>query len=168
MRVYGLIALLIVTALCLCCCSIPSSSTTKHPNIDYNPPKLEFPEFETIVLPDFDEFLGDATYTISYTARLSYNNHVGNSWGYGIEYFGERIESGISIEASKLMPLSFTAYATEFDSYNDHGYASVRFESFDIGETQTKEVTVTVRENRGRYSGNTAGWTFTITVERTA
>lgn len=171
MKIRCLISLLASIALCLCSCSSPLDSaqdtTKQRPIIDYEPPSFTFVPHE---IPDFnlDELYEDKTYTVSYTAYLSYNAHVGNSWGYGLKYDGEYIESGSSVVKSDIVNLSVTAYAVEFDEHNDYGSASVYFDSLDVGEKQTKEVTVTVRENRGRYSGNTAGWIFKITIERTS
>ena len=172
MKIRYLIILLASVALCFCSCSSSLDSaqdTTKQkPIIDYKP--SNFQTFVIHEIPDInlDELYEDKTYTVSYTAYLSYNSHVGNSWAYGLKYDGECVESGSSVVKSGIFNLSVTAYAVEFDEHNDYGSASVYFDSLDVGEKQTKEVTVTVREDRGRYSGNTAGWIFEITIERTS
>ena len=106
------------------------------------------------------------SYIITYSARLKSNNHVGDSWGYGVTYDGEYIPSGSVIEFKGTLPLTLKAYAKEFDSYTDYGSTRITVDSLDIGEKQKDEVTVTVRENKGRYSGNTAKWVFNITIER--
>lgn len=106
------------------------------------------------------------SYIITYSARLKSNNHVGDSWTYGLTYEGENIESGSIVECVGAPNLIVRAYAKEFDDYNDYGSTQVTFITLNIGEKQKREVTVTVRENKGRYKGNTAKWSFDITVER--
>ena len=93
MKVSCLIILLVSVMLCCCSCSSTSDSSnetsSQTPAIDYDSPKIQ--PFTPIEIPklDFGYLYEDKTYTISYTAYLSHNNHVGNSWGYGIKYDGE-------------------------------------------------------------------------------
>ena len=149
--------------LCACAQSESKPSSSKdYGNIQ--PPKLETFVAETINL---EEWEGESTYMITYSAWLDYNNSVGNSWGYGLEYYGEFVESGSYVSCAKVINSIFvTVYAMEYDSVTDYGAAYVSFDSIDVGEKKTKEVAVIVRENRGRYAGNTAQWIFEITVER--
>ncbi len=130
----------------------------------FDTPKLEI-DFEAL-----DKIYNDlekaSKFVVTYSARLSSNNHVGNNWSHGLKYKDEYIESGATIKSTAQNSLSVTAFAREKDTYSDYGSTKVTFESLDIGEKQSKEIKVTVRENRGRYSGNTAKWAFTITVER--
>lgn len=133
------------------------------------PPTIETVYIETFNLdPLFEEH--NATYTITYTAKLAYNGHVGNNWGYGLKFDGEIIDSGCSIEATytTFSPVTITAFATEFDSINDYGSEKVYLSDIDVGEKKSFDIDVIVRENRGRYSGNTAKWVFVITAERTS
>ena len=144
-----------------------TNSPKKHNYLyeDIQPPP-EIPTFEAHTI-NLDEWEGEKTYTITYSAWLAYNNHVGDYWGYGLEYNGVYIESGSCVACPKIQRgIYITAYAFESDEITDYGSAYVCFDSLDVGEEQTKEVTVTVRENRGRYSGNTAQWVFEITVKR--
>jgi PKD repeat protein len=74
--------------------------------------------------------------------ELDYNNHVGNEW-------------------------SITARAVEHDKYSDFGSARQTFviSCTDTGiETEYGNLEVLVREDRGRYAGNTALWRFYIRV----
>lgn len=151
----------------------PKSQTNTNSYKEVQPP----PEFKPLETIDFDQLRLDLekifeekTYVITYSAWIAYNNHVGNSWGYGLSYDGEYVESGSQITfddvSSSLQNIK--VYAVEYDSLNDYGSAYVSFDSLNVGEKQTKSVAVFVSENRGRYSGNTAKWNFEITVERTS
>lgn len=168
--------LICIVVLCLALCSCLSSgqtasksTSTKKYNYSYEdiqPPKIEIITFE-IETFDFEKWEGENTYMITYSARLSYNNHVGDSWGYGLEYNGDYVSSGSYVTCMKIAKgIAVTVYAVEYDNVSDYGSAYVTFDSIDVGKKKTKEVTVTVRENRGRYAGNTAQWIFEITVER--
>ena len=107
------------------------------------------------------------TYIITYTADLEYNNSVGNEWDYGIRYNNEYIESSSKIVISNSpTKIEFVIFATEFDDWHDHGTTSISFDALSVGEKQTGWATVVVRENNGRYEGNTAQWYFNITLER--
>ena len=150
--------------LCACAQSGSESSSNKKDYGSIQPPATP-PTFEAETL-DLEKWKGESTYMITYSARMSYNNHVGNSWGYGLEYNGEFIESGSYVSCAKIANIVVAVYAMEYDSVTDYGEAYVSFDSIDVGKKKTKEATVTVRENRGRYAGNTAQWIFEITVER--
>ena len=177
-------------ALCLCSSACDGSGNETESQNDYSyypyyyqyqdiqpPPKIEIPEIPDYSL-DFDQILGgnndnstskwdsDSVFVITYYTSLSYNNSVGNEWGYGVKYNGKYVESGSRVAVSGNLLVDITAYAVEFDSYNDYGSKTVSFKPLSIGEKNSKEVTVTVRENNGRYTGNTAQWVFEITVER--
>lgn len=164
--------LTIVLCLVLClqsCSHEPNRDNTSKE--EYSPPPdlqaLEEDIAQSLEdLENFEIVLEDASYEITYTAKLKQNNSVGDDWGYGIKHNDEIIKSGDCVTQWSILRLEVTAFAIEYDSYNDRGSANVTFDSLEVGETQTKEVTVIVRENRGRYSGNTAKWSFEITVER--
>ena len=163
------VILCLVLSLCLYSCE-QSTSQNKHnrPNADIKPPTGIPPAEAVTIAPDkWEEWEQDKVYMITYSARLSYNNHVGNSWGYGLEYYGEYIESGSQVSCAKIAKgIIVTVYAIEYDNVTDYGQAYASFDSLDVGEKETKEVAVIVRENRGRYAGSTAQWIFEITVER--
>ena len=106
--------------------------------------------------------------------QLVYNNSVGNDWSLGLEVNGERVPvprwglpQTIWTETfDGDMSLTVTAIAVEDDKYPDVGRASA---TFTVGcppsPTQTTTLEVLVREDRGRYAGNTALWRFQIRVE---
>lgn len=162
-----------VLSFCACSCvpygsaSNSLSSNTYSYKEPIKPP--DFSNFDTINFDDFDlgNWETEAVYIITYDTHLVRNNHVGDSWGCGLEYSGEYIESEHQIKCSAVMrKIPVKAVAIEYDSYNDYGAVWVDLELPDVGKSTVEEVSVTVRENRGRYSGNTAQWIFKITIER--
>ncbi|MNC67084.1 hypothetical protein D3C75_1175500 [compost metagenome] len=59
------------------------------------------------------------------------------------------------------------AYAEEQDKIPDSAEMSVSIKASAVTTTMiTKAVKVTVTENRGRYSGNTATWKFTFKLQK--
>ena len=108
--------------------------------------------------------------------QLVYNNSVGNDWGLRLEVTGERVQfsrcglpqtvwTGTLTESTTL---TITAIAVEDDKYPDVGSTSATF-SIDCSSLplQTATLEVLVREDRGRYAGNTALWKFQVMVEIT-
>ena len=138
-----------------------SSKTTTKKYV--SPPS--FPDLDLDPLPDI---VFDYEYfSVTYSAKLTQNNSVGNEWGVGLKYNGEIFEGDFVIQQQKNNELELTAFAIEYDSLNDYGSQHINFGLLSVGETKTKQVVVIVRENNGRYTGNVAKWTFTITVKRT-
>lgn len=158
-------ALILVAALAGCGSPAPTSpgrTTTTLPSSYFIPDPP--PEIPTIEMPDLKT---EKTYTVSYTTALVYNNHVGDAWGTGVFCGSDRISNGQSITVTSYGGLSLKATAVEVDSCNDVGSKTVGFAP-EIGESETQTVDVVVREDRGRFAGNTACWRFTITVYRSA
>jgi len=105
--------------------------------------------------------------------QLIYNNSVGNDWSLGLEVNGERVPVSRWRLPQTIwtetfdgdMSLTVTAIAVEEDKYPDIGRASATFAvSCPSVQDQTATLGVTVREDRGRYAGNTALWRFRIRV----
>ncbi len=99
---------------------------------------------------------------------LSYNNHVGNDWGTAAEANGYNLRSGkATVKLDNGEHLELMAAASEQDSVMDYGSATKRISYSELisGKTTNYELDVIVRENRGRYSGNTAQWVFIIEVK---
>lgn len=105
-------------------------------------------------------------YIITYTAYLKDNDHVGSSWTKGMAHNDTKIRSGATVTDGR--KLSITLWAEENDDISDFGSKTVTFKNLGVGEIEKRTVYVTVKENRGRYAGNTAVWEFTVTVKRTA
>jgi hypothetical protein len=100
--------------------------------------------------------------------ELTDNNHVGNEW-YTAGYInGKEIAEGSSVvlELKSTESVKLKAYAEEQDKIPDTAATSVSIKASAVTQTITKAVKVTVTENRGRYSGNTATWKFTFKVQK--
>lgn len=109
----------------------------------------------------------EKAYIITYSATITSNNSVGDSWSYGVLFGESEIMSGSRVTAMLTEGLSLTAYACEYDDgSSDYGSRTVTFSDMKIGEEETLEVTVSVREDGGRYRGNRAEWKFEITCKR--
>ncbi len=99
---------------------------------------------------------------------LSYNNHVGNEWSAFIKANGEYIFYGdLTINIEDGESLNLEAIAMEDDTVMDYGSVSrtISFNELVSGTATDYIMQVTVRENRGRYTGNTALWVFNIEVK---
>jgi len=88
------------------------------------------------------------------------NNHVGNSWYYGASYNNAEID-GETITISHGSTISIFCKVVEDDNIPDvgSGYLSLRME-----DGAENSLTISVYENRGRYSGNRAVWIVTATA----
>lgn len=103
------------------------------------------------------------------SAELIDNQHVGNEWWWGGYVDGEEIEEGDSVTVS--VPASgkitLTAEAQEQDKVPEEGSSEATVKLSSLGKnTVKKTLDVTVTENRGRYSGNTATWRFVFEVKK--
>ena len=147
-----------------------SDSSSIRPPSQYQPkpqppetPTLDF-DIETF---DWSDLFSEHTYVITYYTELEYNNSVGDEWRKGVIYNGEKITNSSRIVVDEsTTEIEIVAYATELDKWNDYGEALVTFDALEKGQKQTKWVTFIVREDEGRYAGNTAKWYFEITIER--
>ena len=158
---------------CLLACTQENSNTNKP--IQTTSQTLATPSwpstqatFDESSLRDiFDQIESTHTYIITYSVNLEYNNSVGNEWDYGIIYNNEYIESSsVIIIKDNPTKIELVAFATELDDWNDCGTTTITFDALSVGEKQTGWATVIVKENNGRYEGNTAEWYFDIMIER--
>lgn len=102
------------------------------------------------------------------SAELTENNHVGNEW-YTTAYINEKeISEGSSVvlDLKSTESVQLKAYAEEQDKIPESATATASVKASAITKTISKAIEVTVVENRGRYSGNTATWTFTFKVQK--
>lgn len=103
------------------------------------------------------------TVTLS-NVSLVYNNSVGNDWSIGAYINGEYIKKYKSYELSlsDKKELQLKATAMESDKVPDFGSSSktIVLSDLDLGKENKITLYVVVRENRGRYAGNTAKWQF--------
>lgn len=107
--------------------------------------------------------------TVSYD--LDYNDSVGDDWYneydiYGVSPIADQTNT-YRVKAGNTISIKTTI--TEDDSVDDTGKASSTrtVSESDIINGFTMEQTVIVRENKGRYSGNTAEWIVTYTFKPT-
>lgn len=106
------------------------------------------------------------TVRVTYDATLVSNNSVGDDWvnSYTVSYNGESYEvlpSGTEIEIEPGDTITMTADIEEYDdSMSDTASESwdLTFDEAGLGAYGEGTMTITVRENGGRYSGNTATW----------
>ncbi|MFD1907107.1 hypothetical protein ACFTAO_19955 [Paenibacillus rhizoplanae] len=65
-----------------------------------------------------------------------------------------------------LFACKLRAEAQEQDKIPDDGSANTSIKVSALKDTQNKSLTVTVVENRGRYSGNSASWKFVFKIDK--
>lgn len=98
------------------------------------------------------------------------NNHVGNEWAFGCTVNKKALTEGNSISVSTISSGKITIVSTveEEDSIPDIGSKTLSITVSKLKENKDTTYTssVTVTENRGRYSGNKAIWKFTFIVKR--
>lgn len=107
--------------------------------------------------------------TISYSAKLVSNDHVGNSWTTNLQVGKSIVKKGktLTLEVSASDKIKIVCNATENDKIPDNGSATITVAAKDLKKGKnTYKATVEVTENRGRYSGNKAEWAFTVTVKK--
>lgn len=118
------------------------------------------------------------SFSVDVSCSMDYNNHVGNEWYEEFYLNGKEISYGDSITLPLGSSVQAKSICIENDSIPDVGSASgsvnVKRDYFQSGFTITQDIVV--RENRGRYTGNTAGFTvvytlipvpYTVTVDET-
>ncbi|MCA0757198.1 hypothetical protein KP806_19215 [Paenibacillus sp. N4] len=102
------------------------------------------------------------------SAKLVENNHVGNEWWSGAYVNGKELKAGGSLVLT-LKPadsVKLKAKVSEQDKYPDNGEANVSVKASSVIKSMNKSLSVTVTENRGRYSGETATWSFSFKIEK--
>ncbi len=98
------------------------------------------------------------------------NNHVGNEWGYGATVNKKAIYEGQTLEISTTPngKITIVSSAEEDDTYPDYGSKTLTVSVSKLKANTSAKYTsnVTVIENRGRYSGNSAVWKFTYVIKK--
>jgi len=122
-------------------------------------------------------FSQNASYTFSINHfSLQYNNHVGNEWSCGVKLTVDGKDYRLSQYGTNSVTLSIkpstnitiTAYALESDTYPDYGSKSISLSGSDVLRKNNTEyqLNFTVREDKGRYAGNVAGWNCIIRIQK--
>ncbi|MCB2312316.1 hypothetical protein LGL55_13325 [Clostridium tagluense] len=114
---------------------------------------------------------GNMKFTVQFcSANLIQNNSVGNKWSYEVKINGKKVKEGrkINITATANDKISFSASAKEHDFVPDKGAGSisVNVKELKLTEKNTYLIDITVAENKGIYTGNTAIWKFNFSVIR--
>ena len=114
---------------------------------------------------------GNMKFTVQFcSANLIQNNSVGNNWTFEAKINGAKIKQGkkINIKATLNDKISFSASAKEHDFIPDigNGSISVNIKDLNLPQKNAYPIDVTVAENKGMYSGNTAMWKFNFSVTR--
>ncbi|BCG58445.1 hypothetical protein [Paenibacillus sp. URB8-2] len=108
-----------------------------------------------------------AKFKVTYvSAELVENEHVGNEWWWGGYVNGKELEEGSSVTVSATGSIKLRAEAQEQDKYPEDGFDTVTVKLSSLKSSINKTLNVTVTENRGRYSGNTATWRFVFKIEK--
>jgi hypothetical protein len=107
-------------------------------------------------------------YKIKFNAEITKNDSVGDQWTYKVVCNSDKTiqqtETIITISGNETLVLVLSA--TEYDKNNsDVGSVQVTLPDIQVGELSVFTQDVIIRENDGRYKGNTATCTFTITYE---
>ncbi|MFD1773199.1 hypothetical protein [Paenibacillus rhizophilus] len=100
------------------------------------------------------------------SAELVENEHVGNEWWWGGYVNGKELEEGSSVTVSATGSIKLRAEAQEQDKYPEDGIADATVKVSSLKSSINKTLNVTVTENRGRYSGNTAKWRFVFKIKK--
>jgi hypothetical protein len=92
------------------------------------------------------------------SAELVENNHVGYDWYTTAYVNGKQINEGstVTLNLKSSESVKLKAYAEEQDKIPDIGTTNSTIKVSSITKTKNKSLNVTVVENRGRYSGNSA------------
>lgn len=116
-----------------------------------------YEEAELVLLRDGINF------TVSASNVMNHNNHVGNEWSTSYSVNGYSISGSTTVKIKLGSSVRVSSTKTERDSIPDVGSNSSSYTPTrsDFQSGFELQHSVTVRENRGRYSGNTASFTFT-------
>ena len=109
------------------------------------------------------------SHTLHVTANASCGNynHVGNDWTTEFYVNGSQVSKNTEVTLSSGDSVTVSATITEIDKTPDIGTASETYTvtNADLEKGFTITLNVNVRENGGRYSGNTAKWQVTFTFK---
>ena len=100
-------------------------------------------------------------YRVNMYAVMNSNNSVGNDWSYDRYYNGSYVHDGFEVSGEPGSTVTVGMDITENDKSPDSGYDTV---SISLENGYQTSFDITVREDRGRYSGNTATFTVYVSV----
>lgn len=104
------------------------------------------------------------TYQINIETVCIENNNVGSEWSKVFMMDGQEISNKHKIKVPKgeTMEKTIKVKITEYDKYSESACADI---SFLLRDKEKAVKTLTVREDNGRYKGNTAKWKIKISVK---
>lgn len=98
-------------------------------------------------------------------SNLKYNQKVGNDWSVWLEINGEKLYEDDTIELQNISSVTIKANAHEGEEkFPDYGSKSVTLNRRQLLQNDEIEISVLVKETRGRYAGGEAKWVFTIQI----
>lgn len=112
--------------------------------------------------------LAQALQIICEDPALAYNDHVGNEWGFGVEANG----INYTFENTILIPITgkskIRVFVQEIDKYTEEvsQWLEIDASSLEYGKTYSKNLEFVIRENMGRYAGNTAKWVIQLRYQK--
>lgn len=106
-------------------------------------------------------------YKVTINTTMDYNNSVGNDWSYSYSFNSSTIRSGDTVSLYNGQTITLEASATEDDKSPDRGYASGKYTIYksDLENGFYCTLSFTVTEDKGRYAGNSAGFTVKFTFD---
>ncbi|MEE1280517.1 MAG: hypothetical protein UHH95_06810 [Oscillospiraceae bacterium] len=103
----------------------------------------------------------ESIYKIEFEFRMLSNDSVGNQWEKTVYINDREIKNGETITVKRAEEVAVKAVVVECDNIPDRGIGTIKLPIEDGESGFTK---ITVRENRGQYSGNTAQWEFRCSI----
>lgn len=121
---------------------------------------------------DFGEIQAETTpqspqkFRITWNAQLVDSNHVGSNWSKLFEVNDEAFSSGsvITLDPDSQFTIRLTIQENDSNPDTDFYFARITYSKELCENGYSVSETLYVRENGGRYSGNVAEWTISITV----
>lgn len=106
------------------------------------------------------EIPGQTLQIICEDAVLEYNDHVGNEWGFGVEANGNIYAFEDTIPIPFRGKSKFRVFVREIDKYTEEvsQWLEIDASAIEYGKIYAKKLEFVIRENMGRYAGNTAKW----------
>lgn len=99
---------------------------------------------------------------ITVDINMTDNDNIGDEWDWGIFYKGEEVFDTFEITAKEGAEITIKGKVVEEDNSPDRGSGSITLE---LKDGKSKNKTITVKENRGRYAGRKAKWRLEVSCE---
>lgn len=100
-------------------------------------------------------------YRVNIQANMVSNNSVGNDWSYERYYNNESVHNGFEVTGEAGSSVTVGMEITERDKSPDSGYGTAEIT---LEDGYSTSFDIMVREDKGRYAGNTAEFAVTVNV----